>query len=69
MKGDNVVGKNLPKAVEDPKSSNHFVVLSTLEVPILEEGELQQFKCNLMTLKLIQDLWNKLEQLNWSYLV
>ena len=44
MKGDFVVRKN-PWAVENPKaSSNHFVVLSSPEVPILEEGELQQFK-------------------------
>ena len=40
MKGDIVVGKTKnPKA-----SSNHFVVLSSPEVPILEEGELQQFE-------------------------
>ena len=47
MKGCVVVGKNLPKlqVVEDPKaSSNNFVVLSSPEVPILEEGELQQFE-------------------------
>ena len=47
MKGFTVVGKNLPKpqAIENPNaSSNHFVVLSSPEVPILEEGELQQFE-------------------------
>ena len=45
MKGFIVVGKNLrkPQVVEKPNaSSNHFVVLSSPEVPILEEGELQQ---------------------------
>ena len=47
MKGVTVVGKNLPKpwAVENPNSySNYFVVLSSPEVPILEEGELQQLE-------------------------
>ena len=47
MKGFTVVGKNLskPQAIENPTiPSNHFVVLSSLEAPIVEEGELQQFK-------------------------
>ena len=44
MKGDLAAGKILP-VVEDHKASfNHFVVLSSPEVPILEEGELQQFE-------------------------
>ena len=45
MKGDIAAGKNLPnpRVVEIPKaSSNHFVVLSSPKVPIIEEGELQQ---------------------------
>ena len=45
MKGVICVGKNLPnpQAVENT-SSNHFVVLSTLEIYVLEEGELQQLE-------------------------
>ena len=47
MRGVIVIGKNIlnPQAIEKPNaSSNHFVFLSTLEAPILEEGELQQFE-------------------------
>ena len=47
MKGFTIVGKNLPKpqAIENPNASaNHFVVLSSPEVPIRIEGELQQFE-------------------------
>ena len=47
VKGEFFFGKNLlkPQAIENPNaSSNHFVVLSYLEAPILEEGELQQFE-------------------------
>ena len=46
MKGDSVVGKNIPipQAIDNPKApSNHFVVLGSSEA-VLEEGEMQQFK-------------------------
>ena len=44
MKGD-LAARKILHVVEYPKaSSNHFVVLSSPEVPILEEGELPQLE-------------------------
>ena len=67
LKGDLTAGMH---TVEKPiASSNHFVVLSPLEVPILEEGEMQQFEEQYVVLQLNQVLWYKLKKLSQTSLV